>query len=409
MKFVDEYRDAATAQKYARAIASVITQPWTIMEICGGQTHAIVKYGIDELLPTEITLIHGPGCPVCVTPAELLDQAIALASRPDTILCSFGDMLRVPGTGAGERREQGEMGSRGEVINYPSPITHYQLPITNYPIQNPKDLLNVKAMGGDVRMVYSPLDALKIAQQNPTKQVVFLSVGFETTAPTTAMAVYQAHQLGIKNFSLLVSHVLVPPAMEAILSSPNCRVQGFLAAGHVCTVMGYTEYEPIAEKYRIPIIVTGFEPVDILQGVYMCIKQLEEGRAEVENQYVRSVTRKGNATAQQLMRDVFEVVPRRWRGIGEIPQSGLGLREKYAEFDAQHRFNLGAIHELSSQESECISGLILQGINKPHECPAFGTRCTPENPLGAPMVSSEGACAAYYRYRQQSVGKLTHI
>lgn len=378
MKFVDEYRDAAAAQKYATAIASLITQPWTIMEICGGQTHSIVKYGVDELLPKEVTLIHGPGCPVCVTPIELIDQAIALALRPDIILCSFGDMLRVPGSGTAEPGNQAESS-----------------------IQNPKDLLSVKAMGGDIRMVYSPLDALKIAQQNPTKQIVFFAVGFETTAPTTAMAVYQAHQLGIKNFSLLVSHVLVPPAMEAILSSPNCQVQGFLAAGHVCTVMGYTEYEPIAEKYHIPIIVTGFEPVDILQGIYMCIKQLEEGRTEVENQYVRSVTRNGNTTAQQLMSEVFEAVPRRWRGIGEIPQSGLGLREKYAEFDAQRRFNLGSIQELPQQDSDCISGLILQGINKPHECPAFGTRCTPEHPLGAPMVSSEGACAAYYRYRQQ--------
>lgn len=378
MKFVDEYRDAAAAQKYARAITSLITQPWTIMEICGGQTHSIVKYGVDELLPKEVTLIHGPGCPVCVTPIELIDQAIALGLRPDSILCSFGDMLRVPGSGTAEPGNQRESS-----------------------IQNPKDLLSVKAMGGDIRMVYSPLDALKIAQQNPTKQIIFFAVGFETTAPTTAMAVYQAHQLGIKNFSLLVSHVLVPPAMEAILSSPNCRVQGFLAAGHVCTVMGYTEYEPIAQKYQIPIIVTGFEPVDILQGIYMCIRQLEEGRTEVENQYVRSVTRQGNTTAQQLMSEVFEAVPRRWRGIGEIPQSGFGLRAMYAEFDAQLRFNLGGIQDLPRQDSDCISGLILQGINKPHECSAFGKSCTPEHPLGAPMVSSEGACAAYYRYRQQ--------
>ncbi|MGQ4647773.1 hydrogenase formation protein HypD [Lyngbya aestuarii] len=364
MKFVDEYRDGVAAQKYANAIASVISQPWTIMEICGGQTHSIVKYGIDELLPKEVTLIHGPGCPVCVTAVELIDQAIALASRPEVILCSFGDMLRVPGT--------------------------------------KKDLLSVKATGSDIRITYSPLDALKIAQNHPTKQIVFFAVGFETTTPATAMAVSQAYQLGLRNFSLLVSHVLVPPAMEAILSSPNCRVQGFLAAGHVCTVMGYHEYQPLAQKYHIPIVVTGFEPVDILQGVYLCIKQLEEGRAVVENQYTRSVQQQGNQIAQQLIREIFEVVPRRWRGIGEIPQSGLGLREQYADFDAARRFELGAIEQLPLQASECLSGLVLQGIKKPHECPAFGSRCTPEYPLGAPMVSSEGACAAYYRYRQQS-------
>lgn len=365
MKFVDEYRSAEAAQKYARAIASLTTQPWTIMEICGGQTHSIVKYGVDELLPDKITLIHGPGCPVCVTPVELIDKAIALAERPDVILCSFGDMLRVPGT--------------------------------------EKDLLSVKASGGDVRTVYSPLDAIKVARANPAKEIVFFGVGFETTAPTTAMAVRQAHQFGVRNFSLLVSHVLVPPAMQAILSSPNCRVQGFLAAGHVCTVMGYTEYEPIASLYNIPIVVTGFEPVDVLQGIYMCIKQLEEGRAEVENQYSRSVRREGNEQAQQLVQEVFEVVARQWRGIGEIPKSGLGMREKYAEFDAEKRFHLETIRDSSPRESECISGLILQGMKKPHECPAFGTRCTPEHPLGAPMVSSEGACAAYYRYRQASL------
>ena len=364
MKFVDEYRDGKIAQEYAKAIASITTQPWTIMEICGGQTHSIVKYGIDELLPKQITLIHGPGCPVCVTPIELIDRAIDLATLPNTILCSFGDMLRVPGTA--------------------------------------KDLLTVKATGGDIRIIYSPLDALKIAQENPTKQVIFFAVGFETTAPTTAMAVYQAHQQNIKNFSMLVSHVLVPPAMEAILSSPNCRVQGFLAAGHVCTVMGYTEYEPIAQKYQVPIVVTGFEPIDVLQGIFMCIKQLESGQNLVENQYNRSVRRPGNETAQKLIQEVFKIVPRQWRGIGEIPQSGLGLQEKYAEFDALKRFELPENNTQNLATSECISGLILQGINKPHECPAFGTRCTPEHPLGAPMVSSEGACAAYYRYRQQS-------
>lgn len=363
MRYIDEYRDAEAAQRYARAIARITTRPWTIMEVCGGQTHAIVKFGVDELLPDKITLVHGPGCPVCVTPVELIDKAIALASRPDVIFCSFGDMLRVPGTD--------------------------------------RDLLTVKANGGDVRIVYSPLDALKIAEENPTKQVVFFAVGFETTAPANAMAVYQAAKRNMKNFSLLVSHVLVPPAIEAILSSPNNRVQGFLAAGHVCTVMGYTEYEPIARKYRVPIVVTGFEPLDILQGIYMCIKQLEEGRAEVENQYTRSVRREGNLPAQQLIREVFRVVPRKWRGVGEIPQSGLGLAEKYAEFDAERRFGL-ADHTVE-ESSECRSGLVLQGVMKPHECPAFGTRCTPEHPLGATMVSSEGACAAYYRYR-----RITH-
>lgn len=359
MRFIDEYRDAKAAERFARAIARLTTKPWTLMEVCGGQTHAIVKFGVDELLPQAVTLVHGPGCPVCVTPVELIDKAIEIASRPNVIFCSFGDMLRVPGTG--------------------------------------KDLLTVKASGGDVRILYSPLDALKIAQENPAKQVVFFAVGFETTAPANAMAVYQAHHRGIKNFSLLVSHVLVPPAMEAILSSPNNRVQGFLAAGHVCTVMGTTEYEPMAKKYRVPIVVTGFEPLDILQGVYLCIKQLEEGRAEVENQYTRSVRREGNQPAQQLIREVFRIVPRKWRGVGLIPQSGLGLSEKYAEFDAEARF--GVAEYAVEESSDCMSGLVLQGVMKPHECPAFGAGCTPEHPLGATMVSSEGACAAYYRYR----------
>ncbi|AFZ18833.1 hydrogenase formation protein HypD [Allocoleopsis franciscana] len=373
MKFVDEYRDAQLAQQYAEAIASIATRPWSIMEICGGQTHSIVKFGIDTLLPKTITLIHGPGCPVCVTSAEIIDEAIALAALPNVIFCSFGDMLRVPGSAISDAAS------------------------------TPSDLLTVKASGGDVRMVYSPLDALKIAQNNPDKQVVFFAVGFETTAPATAMAVYQAYQQGVTNFSLLVSHVLVPPAMEAILSSPTCQVQGFLAAGHVCTVMGYREYEAIAPKYRVPIVVTGFEPIDILQGIYFCLKQLEEGRAEVENQYARSVRRQGNEAAQHLIQDVFEVVPRCWRGLGEISQSGLGLREQYAPFDVH---NKGLLPISPSphppMSSECISGLILQGIRKPHDCPAFGSRCTPEHPLGAPMVSSEGACAAYYRYRQRS-------
>lgn len=361
MKFLDEYRDAKGAQRYARLIRRMTTRPWTIMEVCGGQTHAIVKFGVDELLPKEITLVHGPGCPVCVTPVELINKAIAIASRPEVIFCSFGDMLRVPGT--------------------------------------EKDLLSVKAGGGDVRIVYSPLDALKIARENPARQVVFFAVGFETTAPANAMAVYQARQHGITNFSVLVSHVLVPPAMEAVLSSPNNRVQGFLAAGHVCTVMGYTEYEPIAAKYRCPIVVTGFEPLDILQGIAMCVRQLEQGRVEVENQYARSVRREGNQPAQQIIREVFGVVPRKWRGIGEIPQSGLGLRGDYVAFDAEQRFGVADQHV--EEPAECISGLVLQGIKKPHECPAFGTRCTPEHPLGATMVSNEGACAAYYRYRRQ--------
>jgi len=369
MRFIDEYRDAALAQHYARRIAQTVTRPWTIMEVCGGQTHTIIKFGIDELLPKEITLVHGPGCPVCVTPVELIDKAIEIASRPAVIFCSFGDMLRVPGS--------------------------------------EKDLLSVKAQGGDVRIVYSPLDALKLAKENPDREVVFFAVGFETTAPANAMAVHQAFRQNIKNFSLLVSHVLVPPAIEAILASPKNRVQGFLAAGHVCTVMGYTEYEPIAQKYKVPIVVTGFEPLDILQGVYMCVKQLEEGRHEVENQYTRSVRREGNIKAQELIREVFCVVPRKWRGIGEIPRSGLGLTEKYRAFDAELKFGL---EDRSVEEpSECIAGLVLQGVKKPHECPAFGTRCTPEHPLGAPMVSSEGACAAYYRYRRDQLSEIEKV
>ena len=360
MKYLDEYRDAEAAQQYAREIARVTTRPWSVMEVCGGQTHAIVKFGIDELLPKLITLIHGPGCPVCVTPVELIDKALEIAARPNVVFCSFGDMLRVPGSTT--------------------------------------DLLSVKARGGDVRIVYSPLDALKLAEQHPGKEVVFFAVGFETTAPATAMAVYQAAQKGARNFSLLVSHVLVPPAIEAILRAPDRRVQGFLAAGHVCTVMGFEDYIPLAAKYRVPIVVTGFEPLDILQGVLMCVQQLEEGRAEVENQYSRSVRREGNRAAQQLIREVFEVVPRKWRGIGEIPQSGLGLRQAYAAFNAERRF--GVAEWRVEEPSECLSGLVLQGKIKPHECPAFGTRCTPEHPLGATMVSSEGACAAYYLYRR---------
>ena len=360
MKFVDEYRDQKAAEFFRDAIHNIVTKPWVLMEVCGGQTHAIVKYGIDELLPKEVELVHGPGCPVCVTPLELIDKAILIASRPDVIFCSFGDMLRVPGS--------------------------------------EKDLLMVKASGGDVRIVYSPLDAVKIAKDNPDKEVVFFAVGFETTAPANAMAVHQAKELGIRNFSILVSHVLVPPAIEAVMSSPLCRVQAFLAAGHVCTVMGYNEYLPLAEKYKVPIVVTGFEPLDILQGIYMTVKQLEEGRHEVENQYARSVKKEGNRPAQDLVSRVFRVVPRKWRGVGEIPESGLGLTAEYAAYDAETKFDVGDL--TVDEPEEGISGLVLQGIKKPNECPAFGTRCTPEHPFGATMVSNEGACAAYYRYRR---------
>jgi len=360
MKYLDEYRDGELAQKIAREVHRVTTRPWNIMEVCGGQTHAIVKFGIDELLPKSITLIHGPGCPVCVTPLEIIDQALDIAARPNVIFTSFGDMLRVPGSTT--------------------------------------DLLSVKAKGGDVRIVYSPLDAVRLAEQNPAKEVVFFGVGFETTAPATAMAVYQAAHKQLKNFSLLTSHVLVPPAMVALLSSPNCRIQGFLAAGHVCTVMGFEEYFPVAAKYHVPIVVTGFEPLDILQGVLMVVQQLESGRAEVENQYARAVRREGNQPAQKLIREVFRVIPRKWRGVGEIAQSGLGLGEAYSAFDAGKKFGVAEHHV--EEPAACISGLVLQGLKKPQECSAFGTNCTPEHPLGATMVSSEGACAAYYRYRR---------
>lgn len=362
MRYIDEYRDGATARKYAELIRKTTTRSWTLMEICGGQTHTIVKYGIDTLLPNEITLVHGPGCPVCVTPLEMIEKAITIASRSDVIFTSFGDMLRVPGA--------------------------------------VKDLLTVKAEGGNVRIVYSPLDAVRVAQQNPGKKVVFFAVGFETTAPANAMAVWQAKRLGLKNFSILCSHVLVPPAMEALLSSPTNLVQGFLAAGHVCAVMGFEEYFPIARKYRAPIVVTGFEPVDILQGVYMAVKQLEEGRHEVENQYARAVRREGNVPAQKLIAEIFEVTDRKWRGIGEIPQSGYRLRGEFAEYDAERVFEVG---DVKVEESPlCTAGLVLQGLKKPNECPAFGAPCTPEHPLGAPMVSSEGACAAYYHYGERN-------
>lgn len=358
MRFVDEYRELDSAAGFARALGKITTQPWTLMEICGGQTHTVIKAGIDRLLPEAISLVHGPGCPVCVTPIELIDRALAIARRPEVIFTSFGDMLRVPGSTT--------------------------------------DLLAVKSEGGDVRVVYSPLDAVKLAEQNPDRQVVFFAVGFETTAPANAMAVWRAARAGVDNFSILCSHVLVPPAMEAILGAPDNLVQGFLAAGHVCTVMGYEEYEPLAERYRIPIVVTGFEPLDLLQGTWMVVRALEEGRWGVENQYTRSVSRAGNVAAQELMAEVFETVDRPWRGIGVIPQSGYRLRPAYAGHDAELRFEVG---EIAARESpECIAGEILKGLKKPHECPAFGTRCTPERPLGAPMVSSEGACAAYHAY-----------
>jgi len=358
VKFVDEYRGAADAQAYVRLIGRTVTRPWTLMEICGGQTHTFVRSGVDRMLPESLTLVHGPGCPVCVTPLELIDRAVAIAARPGVTFTSFGDMLRVPGSA--------------------------------------DDLLSVKARGGDVRMVYSPLDAVTLARKHPDREVVFFAVGFETTAPANAMAVWQAAKQGLSNFSILCSHVLVPPAMEAILGSPSNQVQGFLAAGHVCAVMGTAEYEPIAAKYRVPIVVTGFEPLDLLQGVYMTVRALEEGRAGVENQYARAVTREGNVAAQRLMREVFEPCDRAWRGIGVIPRSGLRLRPEYAALDAERRFDVGAI---TARESPlCIAGQVLQGLKKPHDCPAFGRECTPEHPLGAPMVSSEGACAAYYHY-----------
>jgi len=365
MKFVDEYRDPAVAQRWAQAVAAVARHPWTIMEVCGGQTHAIVKYGIDRILPDTITLVHGPGCPVCVTPVEKIERALAIAAQPDVIFCSFGDMLRVPG-------------------------------VTG-------DLQSVRARGADVRVVYSPLDALRIAEENSDREVVFFAVGFETTAPANAMAVHQARARGIANFSLLVSQVLVPAAITTLLKAPSCRINGFLAAGHVCTVAGYAEYEPIAARFGVPIVVTGFEPVDILQGVYMCTSQLEAGQATVTNQYRRSVRREGNPEAMRLIREVFAVVDRQWRGVGLIPQSGLGLADAYREFDAEARFPWkGQPHD---EPSECISGTILQGNAKPTDCPAFGIRCTPERPLGATMVSSEGACAAYYRYRRPGTTK----
>ncbi|MCP3978074.1 MAG: hydrogenase formation protein HypD [bacterium] len=359
MKFVDEYRDPETAERLVTSIESLVTRPWTIMEICGGQTHTVIKTGIDRMLPDSVSLVHGPGCPVCVTPLEQIERAIAIARRPEVTFASFGDMLRVPGSD--------------------------------------EDLLQVKARGADVRIVYSPLDAVTLAEKHPERHVVFFAVGFETTAPANAMAVKRASDLGLSNFSILCAHVLVPPAMEAILGAPSNRVQGFLAAGHVCTVMGTQEYEPIARKYRIPVIVTGFEPLDLLHGIHATLKALEEGRHGVENRYPRAVRSDGNPHARGVVEEVFEICDRPWRGIGTIPQSGYRLRERYAAHDAERRFDVASL--AVDEPAECIAGEVLRGLRKPHECSEFGKRCTPEHPLGAPMVSSEGACAGYHRYR----------
>ncbi|MET7772296.1 hydrogenase formation protein HypD [Nocardia sp. NPDC005366] len=360
MKYLDEFSDPGLAEKLLDKIHAATNRRWSIMEVCGGQTHSIIRHGIDQLLPDEIEMIHGPGCPVCVTPLEVIDKALEIAAGPGVIFCSFGDMLRVPGS--------------------------------------ERDLFRVKSEGGDVRVVYSPLDALTIAKENPDRQVVFFGIGFETTAPANAMTVYQAKKLGIENFSLLVSHVLVPPAIAAIMESPDCRVQGFLAAGHVCSVMGTAEYPPIAQKYRVPMVVTGFEPLDILEGIRRTVIQLEQGRYEVENAYPRAVRAEGNPAAKAMLEDVFEVTDRAWRGIGVIPRSGWRLSPRYRHYDAEQRFAVG---DLRTEESSiCRSGEVLQGLIKPHECAAFGKQCTPRNPLGATMVSSEGACAAYYLYRR---------
>jgi hydrogenase expression/formation protein HypD len=366
VRYLDEYRDGDASRKLLDALANAVTRSWTVMEVCGSQTHSFLKYGIDEMLPPEVTLIHGPGCPVCVTPASIIDQAIALAARPDVTLVSYGDMLRVPGSS--------------------------------------KDLLSVKAEGGDVRMVYSSLDALKLAREHPDRKVVFFAIGFETTAPANAMAVVVAERERIDNFFMLTSHVLVPPALELIASSPENRVQGFLAPGHVCTVTGYVEYERLAEQYHMPMVVSGFEPLDLLQATYMLVRQLESGRCDVENQYARSVKREGNPQARAIMHNVFEVVDHEWRGIGVIPKSGLRLKGPYARFDATREFDIAATTAREA-ESVCIAGLVLQGIKKPVDCTAFGNACTPEHCLGAPMVSSEGACAAYYRYARQGAGR----
>jgi hydrogenase expression/formation protein HypD len=360
VKYLEEFSNPDLAKRLFDQIHSTATKRWAIMEVCGGQTYSIIRHGIDQLLPDAIEMIHGPGCPVCVTPLEIIDKALAIAARPGVIFCSFGDMLRVPGSSS--------------------------------------DLFRVKSAGGDVRVVYSPLDALKLARENPDREVVFFGIGFETTAPANAMTVYQAKRLGIENFSLLVSHVLVPPAIAAIMESPTCRVQAFLAAGHVCSVMGTGEYPPLVDKYKVPIVVTGFEPLDLLEGIRRTVVQLEEGRYELENAYPRVVPPDGNPAAKAMLNDVFEITDRAWRGIGVIPQSGWRLASKYRHYDAEARFEVGGIH--TDESAICRSGEVLQGLIKPHECEAFGKECTPRNPLGATMVSSEGACAAYYLYRR---------
>ena len=360
MKYLDEFNDPELAKRLLDDIHATVKQPWAIMEVCGGQTHSIIRHGIDQLIPDQVEMIHGPGCPVCVTPLELIDKALEIASRPEVIFCSFGDMLRVPGSD--------------------------------------RDLFRVKSEGGDIRVVYSPLDALKLARENPDREVVFFGIGFETTAPPNAMAVFQAKRLGVPNFSMLVSHVRVPPAIDAIMQSPACRVQAFLAAGHVCSVMGTQEYPPLVERYSVPIVVTGFEPLDILEGIRHTVHQLERGESYLDNAYARAVPPEGNPAARKLLSEVFTVTDRGWRGIGVIPDSGWRLSETYRDFDAEYRFQVGDIH--TDESAVCRSGEVLQGLIKPHECAAFGTQCTPRNPLGATMVSSEGACAAYYLYRR---------
>ncbi|QXV56531.1 hydrogenase formation protein HypD [Amycolatopsis sp. TNS106] len=356
MKHLDEYRDPVLARRLLGDLRATATKPWTVMEVCGGQTHTIVRQGIDELLPAGMRMIHGPGCPVCVTPLEIIDKALAVAARPEVIFTSYGDMLRVPGTSG--------------------------------------DLVALKARGADVRVVYSPLDAVRIARANPDREVVFLAVGFETTAPANAMAVLNAAKTGVGNFSVLVSHVLVPPAITTLLDAPDNQVRAFLAAGHVCAVMGWTEYEPIAARYGVPIVVTGFEPLDLLEGILMAVRQLESGRAEVENQYVRAVRRTGNTAARDAVDSVFRVTDRKWRGIGEIPASGLALTPEFADFDADRRFATGDI--VTRESPACIAGAILRGTRLPTDCQAYGTACTPRTPLGAPMVSGEGTCAAFH-------------
>jgi hydrogenase expression/formation protein HypD len=357
VKYVDEYRDGAVAARWAERIAARASRPWVLMEVCGGQTHSIIRYGVDQMVPS-VELVHGPGCPVCVTPLEMIDRAHAIATRPGVIFTSFGDMLRVPGSGG--------------------------------------DLLGARSRGADVRVVYAPSDAVRLARAHPDREVVFFAVGYETTAPANAMALLLAKRLGVKNFSMLVSHVLVPPAMAAILQTAGNRVQAFLGPGHVCAVMGFREYESLARRYRVPIVVTGFEPLDLLQGIHMAVAQLEQGRAEVENQYARTVARDGNRAARALVDEVFEIVDRKWRGVGTIPKSGLRLRHEHAAHDAERRFEVDAI--CTEESGRCISGLVLRGLKKPGDCPAFGRECTPESPLGATMVSAEGACAAYFRY-----------